>query len=293
MVQEYLEYLEIEKNRSQKTVANYKHYLDEFIKKSGVKTGSDITERVIRDFRLELARKPEMKKLTQSYYLIALRNFLKFLIRRDVVVGVTPDKIELPKIARAQIEIIEYKNLERILDRNWGDTLRDARDRAILEVFFSTGLRLAELCSLNRYLDFERGQVTVRGKGEKLRVVFFSKTALSALKKYMEKRTDAFEALFVSLTKKGAVVGPITPRAVQRLVDKAARVAGIPGRIHPHQMRHSFATDLLSNGADLRSVQEMLGHANIATTQVYTHVTNKQLKEIHEAFHARQRDTED
>ncbi|MEK7512822.1 MAG: tyrosine-type recombinase/integrase, partial [Patescibacteria group bacterium] len=168
-------------------------------------------------------------------------------------------------------------------------SLSGLRDRAILELFFSTALRVSELCGLDRALDLSRGEISVRGKGDKLRVVFLSDRAREAIARYLKERKDADPALFVSLSKSGAALGRITGRAVERLVDRCARAAGIPKRVHPHQLRHSFATDLLINGADLRSVQELLGHANIATTQVYTHLTNRELKEVHRAFHARRR----
>ncbi len=170
-----------------------------------------------------------------------------------------------------------------------GGSLRALRDKAILETFFSTGLRLSELCNLNRGVDLKRGEISVRGKGDKLRVVFLSDRAKAAIKNYLEKREDPGGELFVSLTKQGKSIGRITPRAVERMVELRAKEAGIPKKVHPHQIRHSFATDLLINGADLRSVQELLGHANIATTQIYTHLTNKELREVHEAFHARRR----
>ncbi len=286
---DYLIYLEIEKNRSPKTRENYGRYLKEFLSFSKVESPEDISETLVRDFRVHLARK-NIKKITQSYYVIALRNFLKYLIRRDLKV-LSPDKIELPKISRRQIEILEYKDLERMLGMPETKTLRGLRDQAILETFFSTGLRLSELCSLNRYLDFKRGEITVRGKGDKLRVVFLSDRAKEAIKKYLDKRSDPEKPLFVSLTKSKnpKILGQITPRAVQRLVNFYARKAGIVGRVSPHQLRHQFATDLLMNGADLRAVQEMLGHASISTTQIYTHLTNKELKEIHKSFHGRRR----
>ncbi len=170
-----------------------------------------------------------------------------------------------------------------------GSSLRALRDQAILETFFSTGLRLSELCALNRYIDMGRGELSIRGKGDKLRVVFLAEDTKKALQIYLDKRGDTEEALFTSLTKSGKAMGRITPRAVERLVDFYAKKAGIAKRVHPHQLRHSFATDLLINGADLRSVQELLGHANISTTQVYTHLTNKELREVHKAFHARRR----
>lgn len=287
LVKEYLDYLEIEKNRSSKTRENYDRYLRSFLKSAAVKSIEDLTEDNIRQFRIRLARSG-LKKITQSYYAIAIRNFLKYLIKNDYEV-ISPDKIELPKLAERQIEIIDYADLERLLDAPQGNDLRVLRDRAILETLFSTGLRLSELCGLSRYLNLSRGEITVRGKGEKLRVVFFSDSAKRAIKEYLEKRTDAEAALFISLTKKGQVIGQITPRAVQRLVNFYSRKAGIAKRLTPHGLRHLFATDLLINGADLRSVQELLGHSNVSTTQIYTHLTNKELREIHEAFHGRRR----
>jgi site-specific recombinase XerD len=195
----------------------------------------------------------------------------------------------LPKISRRDIETLDYGELERLIRSPKGNDIRSLRDRAILEVFFSTGLRLSELCALPRYLDIERGEISVRGKGDKLRVVFLSDGAKKAVKDYLAKRNDPEEFLFASLTKKNKIIGRITPRAVERLVSFYARKAGIPKKVHPHQLRHSFATDLLVNGADLRSVQSLLGHANISTTQIYTHLTNKELREIHKTFHGRRR----
>ncbi len=287
LVRDYLNYLEIERNRSPKTRENYERYLREFLKFSKIKLPRDITESVVREFRLALARR-NIKKITQSYYVIALRNFLKYLARHDIKV-LAPEKIELPKIPERQIEVLEYGDLERLLAAPKGADLRSLRDKAVLEVFFSTGLRLSELCNLSRYIDLKRGELSVRGKGDKLRVVFLSDSAKKAIQNYLNKRTDAEEALFVSLTRAGKVMGKIIPRAVERIIERRAREAGIPKKIHPHQLRHSFATDLLVNGADLRSVQELLGHANISTTQVYTHLTNKELREIHRTFHARRR----
>jgi len=300
LLKNYLDYLEIEKNRSPKTRANYEQYLKAFFADQKIKTERDITAAAIREFRLSLARKDtgrggSMKKITQNYYVIAIRNFLKYLIKEDYDV-LSTDKIELPKVPKRQIDIIEYADLERMLAAPSGSDLRSLRDKAILEFLFSTGLRLSELCNLKRYLDFGRGEITVRGKGEKLRVVFVSEGSAKTIKAYLDKRPDAEEWLFVSLSKvpKGSkktakVIGKITPRAVQRLVDKYARQAGIGERVSPHKLRHLFATDLLRNGADLRSVQEMLGHSSITTTQIYTHITNKELKDIHKNFHGRRR----
>ncbi|MBI2515078.1 tyrosine-type recombinase/integrase [Candidatus Wolfebacteria bacterium] len=293
---DYLNYLEIEKNRSIKTRENYERYLAAFLNFAKIKNEKDVTAEAVRDFRLDLARR-NIKKNTQSYYIIALRSFLKYLIKRDIPV-LSPDKIELPKIPERQIEILEYKDLERLLDAPKGNDLRSLRDKAILETLFSTGLRISELCGLNRYLDLERGEISVRGKGDKLRVVFFSDRAKKAIKNYLDKRGDAEEAMFVSLSKNSQrttnnkqprVIGRIIPRAVQRLVNFYTRKAGIPDHVTPHQLRHQFATDLLIGGADLRSVQELLGHSNISTTQIYTHITNKELKEVHRAFHGRRR----
>lgn len=284
---DYLNYLEIEKNRSPKTSRNYERYLREFLKFSKITRPEDIDDKAVRDFRIFLAR-GAMKKITQSYFVIAIRNFLKYLIRRDVKT-LAPERIELPRVVKRQIDVIEYRDLERLLDVKKDGSLRSLRDRAILETLFSTGLRLSELCALDRYIDLERGELSVRGKGDKLRVVFLSSGTRKVIKEYLEKRSDADGALFMSLTRQGKTLGRITPRSVERLVGSRAREAGIAGRIHPHQLRHSFATDLLVNGADLRSVQEMLGHANIATTQIYTHLTNKELRDIHEAFHGRRR----
>jgi site-specific recombinase XerD len=289
LLKEYLEYLEIEKGRSKKTQNNYWRYLKEFINFSKIKSPTEITEEKIRKFRIYLSEK-NLKKITQSYYLIALRNFLKYLIRRDFKT-LAPDKIELPKISRKQIEILEYNDLERLLSAPQGNDLKTLRDKAILETLFSTGLRVSELCSLNRYINLDRGEITIRGKGDKLRIVFFSDQAKKAIKNYLEKRTDSEEALFISLSKgkNPKVLGRIIPRTVERIIDYWSRKAGIPQKVWPHMIRHSYATDLLINGADLRAVQELLGHQNIATTQVYTHLTNKELREIHKAFHARRR----
>jgi len=284
---DYLNYLEIEKNRSVKTRENYERYLKRFFAFAKPKSPEDITEDSVRSFRVALSRE-NIKKITQGYYAIAIRNFLKYLAKRDVP-SLAPDKIELPKMNRRDIEVVEYKDMERLLVPPKDPNLRDLRDWAILETLFSTGLRVSELCSLDRYLDLERGEFSVRGKGEKIRVVFLADGAKRAIKTYLDKRTDADSALFVSLTKSGQVLGRIIPRAVQRLIDTRAKRAGIGKHVHPHELRHSFATDLLMNGADLRAVQEMLGHSNIATTQIYTHLTNKTLKDIHKSFHGRRR----
>ncbi|MBI4994013.1 tyrosine-type recombinase/integrase [Candidatus Wolfebacteria bacterium] len=295
LFQNYLNYLEIEKNRSPKTRENYERYLKSFFKFAKIKSEIDITNDIVRDFRIFLARSKNekgeyYKKTTQSYYIIALRNFLKFLIKNEYKV-LAPDMIELPKTPSRQIEIVEYKDLERLLSSPKGGDLKNLRDKAILEILFSTGLRISELCALSRYFDIDRGEITVRGKGDKLRVVFLSERAKESLKNYLAKRTDAEEAMFVSLTKakNSKIIGRILPRTIQRLVSFYARKAGVMGKISPHQLRHQFATDLLIGGADLRAVQELLGHSSITTTQIYTHLTNKALREVHKSFHGRRR----
>lgn len=290
LVKDYMDYLVIEKNRSVKTKAVYERCLKKFLNFSKIKNVSEINSEKIRMFRIFLAEKTELKKITQGAYVVALRTFLKYLIKRDYNV-LSPEKVELPKINRRQVEIIEYKDLERLLDAPKGQDLKSLRDKAILETLFSTGLRISELCSLNRYFDIERGEIPIRGKGDRLRIVFLSERTKKAMKNYLEKRTDAEEALFISLTKskKSKIIGRIIPRTIQRIVDYYSREAGIPKRVTPHHLRHCFATDLLIGGADLRSVQELLGHANISTTQIYTHLTNKELREIHKTFHGRRR----
>lgn len=296
LIKAYLDYIEVERNRSPKTRENYERYLNFFVKTTGINKLRELTSQNITNFRLRLARAQSasgepLKKSTQSYYVIALRNFLKYLIKQGYDVP-PPEMVELPRLGMRQIDVIEYAELERLLDSVKGDDLRGLRDRAILELMFSTGLRISELCKLNREINLEKGELTIRGKGDKLRIVFISESARAAMERYLEARGDAESPMFVSLTRANSprVIGRIIPRAVQRLVSLYARKAGIVGkRLTPHTLRHMFATDLLSNGADLRSVQELLGHSNISTTQVYTHITNKELKEIHKAFHGKRR----
>ena len=253
---------------------------------------------IIREYRLHLNRSAgvkvrgqasaTMKKNTQNYHLIALRVFLKYLMKRGVP-SLSPDKIELAKIRERHIDLISVDELNRLMKAPDLSKEKGLRDKAILELFFSTGLRLSELCSLNRDLDPSKEEFSIRGKGEKVRVVFLSDSAKSAIKDYLSKRKDMDEAMFVDLSHrsgKGAR-GRLTPRSIERSVKFYAIKAGISKKVTPHVLRHSFATDLLQNGADIRSVQMMLGHANISTTQIYTHVTDKQLKDIHKKFHSR------
>jgi site-specific recombinase XerD len=296
---EFLEYLEIEKGRSLKTVANYDHYLERFFEFSKVEKPDQITDPLLREYRLWLNRQKSgkkehamqggennLKKRTQNYYLIALRSFLKYLSRRGEQ-SLNPDKIELAKVAERHIDLISSEELERLLKAPAGDDIKSLRDKAILELLFSTGLRVSELCSLTRDLDLKKDEFSIRGKGEKVRVVFLSEDAKEAVKKYLSKRVDTEEALFIQFGKVPTQNSnlALTSRSIERIVKHHAIKAGITKKVSPHVIRHSFATDLLQNGADLRSVQMLLGHANIGTTQIYTHVTDKQLHEVHKKFH--------
>ncbi len=290
ILKDYFDYLQIEKNRSPRTKAVYERALRKFIDFAKIERPQDITNDKIRAFRVHLAESGSLKKNTQGYYAIAIRNFLKYLVKRDIP-SLTPEKIELPQMPKRQIEIIEYRDLERLMSPPQKQTMKSLRDHAMLEVLFSTGLRVSELCALDRYINTTRGEISVKGKGGKIRVVFLSDKAKKAIRAYLEKRTDAEEALFITFanSKSLSPIGRMTPRTAQRIVGRLAREAGIAKSMHPHTLRHLFATDLLINGADLRSVQEMLGHSNIQTTQIYTHLTNKELKEIHSSFHGRRR----
>lgn len=289
---QFLEYLEIEKGRSVKTVENYDRYLTRFIEHSKVKAPAQITETLVREFRLWLNRQAgvsgDMKKKTQNYYLIALRAFLKYL-RKLGIESLSPERIELAKVGARDLDLITAQELNRLMASPSGDSLQSLRDRAMMELLFSTGLRVSELCVLTRDLDLSRDEFAVRGKGDKVRVVFLSSSAKKAIADYLKKRGDLGDALFVSYGRAGKESQALTPRSVERIIKQHAINAGITRKVTPHVIRHSFATDLLENGADLRSVQALLGHANIATTQVYTHVTDKHLREIHKAFHGKRR----
>jgi len=294
---EFLEYVEIEKGRSLKTVENYDRYLTRFLNQTAVTKPKDITADVIREFRLWLNRQKArsgalsetLKKKTQNYYLIALRSFLKYLMKREIA-SLPPDQIELAKVGDRSLDLITVDELTRLLSAPEGDDVKTLRDRAILELLFSTGLRVSELCSLPRDLDLSEDDVSVRGKGDKVRVVFMSERARIAVKDYLAKRKDMSDALFVALDKKsGKEPGKITSRSVERIVKFYGVKAGISKKVTPHVIRHSFATDLLSNGADLRSVQALLGHAHIGTTQIYTHVTDTHLRSVHKQFHGAKR----
>jgi len=300
LLKDYLDYLEIEKNRSVKTRINYERYLKRFLEFSKISKPEQISQDLTRQYRLWLNR-AGIKKNTQNYHLIALRNFLKYLAKRDIEV-LPADKIELGKQSERQVIFLENNELERLLNAPDESSFKALRDRAILELLFSTGLRVSELCALNRdSINFRSGEFAIRGKGDKVRLVFLSETAKIALKNYLQKREDVDQALFIrNISAQGGSASGgknpaksddlrLTSRSVERLIKHYAAKAGLSKKVTPHTLRHSFATDLLMNGADIRSVQALLGHSNITTTQIYTHITDRQLREVHQAFHGKQR----
>ena len=296
-LEDFLESLEVEGGRSLKTIENYKLYIERFVEFSDDIAVSKIDSELVRKYRLWLNRYQNydgkiLGRATQSYHLIALRRFLTYLARRDIK-SLEPSKIELPKVTKPQVNFLHYEEVERLINSIPTDDETGLRDRAIAELLFSSGLRVSELCNLNRdHINTKRREFTVRGKGNKDRPIFISKHAAEVIEEYLDARDDNLVPLFINYSrryKKPSTDGNyrrITPRTVQRMIDKYARLAGITKKVTPHTMRHSFATDLLVNGADLRSVQGMLGHSSIATTQLYTHVTDQHLKEIHERFHS-------
>lgn len=293
LLTDFLEYLEIERNRSQKTIENYHHYLRRFLEWAKISKPKDITAELVRSYRIYLNRKTdakgkELKKVTQNYHMIAIRSFLKYLSKRDIE-SLAAEKIEIGKNPSHEIEFLDGSELDRLLSAASGTSAKALRDRAILELLFSAGLRVSELISINRdQINLSRQEFSVKGKGDKIRIVFVSNTAKEALEKYLDKRMDIDPALFVRFSKKKKTETDkkrLTPRSIQRIVKFYATKAGIVKDVHPHTLRHSFATDLLANGADIRSVQTMLGHSSITTTQIYTHITNQQLKEVHRKFH--------
>lgn len=294
-VGKFLEYLELEQNRSAKTIQNYSHYLTRLSDFAGEIKLADIDEPLIRKWRLWLNRlgtntSDELSKITQNYHLIALRSFLRFCAKRSLA-ALPADKIELARTRRPQVTFLTADELERLTAQPDTSTLLGLRDRAIIELLFSSGLRISELIGLDRdHINLQRREFMVRGKGQKDRPIFISSESAQWIKKYLDKRQDNVRPLFIrySGTKKVDLSGNyhrLTARSVQRMVARYARLAGITKHVSPHTLRHSFATDLLMNGADLRSVQAMLGHSNIATTQIYTHVTDPHLKAVHEKFH--------
>lgn len=294
---DFLEYLEVEQGRSQKTIANYDHYLTRLVDFAGDIEVSDVNPELVRKWRLWLNRlgtntSDELQKNTQNYHLIALRSFLKYCAKRDIP-AMAADKIELAKTARRQVTFLNPEELARLFDQPDITAINGMRDRAILELLFSSGLRVSELVGLDRdHINLKRKEFMVRGKGQKDRPIFISDEAAEWIQRYLDMRKDVVKPLFIrySGSKQVDLSGNfhrLTARSVQRMISRYALLAGITKHVSPHTMRHSFATDLLMNGADLRSVQAMLGHSNIATTQIYTHVTDPHLKGIHEQFHTK------
>jgi site-specific recombinase XerD len=293
---DFLEYLEIDQNRSQKTIANYDHYLTRLIDYAGDITVEEITPELIRKWRLWLNRlgtntSDELGKNTLNYHLIALRSFLKFCARQNITTA-SPEKVELARVARKQVTFLNPEELDRLFAQPDINILQGSRDKAILELLFSSGLRVSELVGLDKdHINLKRREFTVRGKGQKDRPIFISSKAAECIQKYLDMRKDNVRPLFLRYSGKKQVdlsgnYHRLTARSVQRLVARYALLAGITKHVSPHTLRHSFATDLLMNGADIRSVQVMLGHSDISTTQIYTHITDPHLKNIHEKFHA-------
>jgi site-specific recombinase XerD len=304
LIAEFLEYLEIQKGCSPLTIRQYKHYLKRFhnwvIENSPAKKPDEINLELVRRYRLYLAHLHvhdgvPLKRVTQSYHVVALRAFLRYLLVQRDIPTLSPDKIELPKQSSRSIAFLNPEQVERLLNSPQISNIIGLRDKAILETLFSTGLRVSELVSLNRdQLDLERKEFGVKGKGNKLRVVFLSDTAAQWIERYLQSRQDNFKPLFIRHSgkvdaQKSGEKMRLTARSIQNIVAKYVKRSGLPIEATPHTLRHSFATDLLISGADIRSVQEMLGHESIRTTQVYTHVTNRHLKEVHKAFHSRNR----
>ena len=297
LVNDFTEHLEVEGGRSLKTIENYRLYLERFIEFSGDITVDKITSEQVRRFRLWLNRHSNnndqsLSLITQSYHLIALRGFLTYLSRRDIQ-SLSADKIILPKTARKQVTFLHYDEVSSLLSQIDLDTERGLRDRAIIELLFSSGLRVSELVNLNRdHINLNRREFMVRGKGQKDRPVFVSKGAAERVSDYLASRHDSLVPLFISYSRFAGQTDTsgdyrrLQSRSIQRMVSHYAKMAGITKHVSPHTLRHSFATDLLMNGADLRSVQAMLGHSNISTTQVYTHVTDQHLKDVFEKFHS-------
>ena len=304
LIEDFLEHLEIEAGRSKKTIDNYRLYLERFyeiaqeiLNKDDIKA-SEITRELLRKYRLKLNRYgsdnggDDLKTITQAYHLIALRGFLKYLARREIK-SLDPSLVDLPHVIRKQVTFLHFDEVEDMLEEIDLSTESGLRDRAIIELLYSGGLRVSELVNLNRgSINLERREFMVRGKGSKDRPIFISRSAADRVQDYLDARTDSLAPLFLNNSKNTGDADTsgnyrrITARSVERIVEKYARLAGITKHVSPHTLRHSFATDLLMNGADLRAVQSMLGHSDISTTQIYTHVTDAHLKEIHEKFHS-------
>jgi len=308
LILDFLEYMEIEHGSALASVENYDRYLRRFAgfaKQNGVEEPEKIDDELMRKYHLWLHRLPDaskkepISKATANYHLIALRSFLKYLNKRDITAP-SPEEIELAKTDERQISFLDDDELDLLLSKPDLSTIQGVRDKAILDLLFSTGLRISELCNLQKEdINLEKSEFSVKGKGGKVRVVFLDQEAKESLRRYLERRNDKSEFMFISYghvknvkAQSSNVKGGITPRSVQRMIHKYARMAGLTKKVTPHVLRHSFATDLLMSGADIRSVQELLGHSSITTTQIYTHVTDQHLGEVHQAFHGRRRNTQ-
>lgn len=300
LISDFIEYVEVEKGRSRLTARNYQLYMDRLVEFAGDIPAKQITPELVRKYRLWLNRYVdeqgrELSTITQGYHLIALRSFLKYCSRRDIET-MNADLIDLPKVHRQQVSFLTAEEVARLFDSVDTGTDVGKRDKAILELLFSGGMRVSELCNLNRdNINLDRREFMIRGKGGKDRPIFISQTAADKIEDYLMTRTDNLKPLFLNNSRNvqtdidddsvdASEARRLTSRSVQRLVAKYARDAGITKHVTPHTLRHSFATDLLMNGADLRSVQSMLGHASISTTQIYTHVTDPHLKETHDKY---------
>ncbi len=296
LINDYIEHLEVEGGRSVKTSENYALYLERFVEFTEDIKVADITTEIVRKYRLWLNRRINEKgetlaTITQGYHLIALRGFLHYLSLRDIE-SLSPNKIILPKTSRKQVTFLYRDEVSRLLSEIDTSTERGLRDRAIIELLFSSGLRVSELVNLNKdHINTKRREFMVRGKGQKDRPVFISRVTANHIEEYLDTREDNLPPLFISYGRNASIQTSgnykrLTARSIQRMLSQYARLAGITKHVSPHTMRHSYATDLLMNGADLRSVQSMLGHSNISTTQVYTHVTDEHLREIYEQYHS-------
>lgn len=300
LIGQFLEHLEIERNCSKLTIRDYRHYLqtfhDWFITTQKGKTIENLDLATVRKYRVFLSNKPTtndlpLKKVTQNYYVIALRSFLRYLIKNDIPT-LEPSKIDLPKTESRSLKFLEREQIDRLVSAPDTSKEEGVRDRAILELLFSTGLRVSELVKLNhKQINLDRREFGVIGKGGRSRIVFVSERAAEWIKRYLHMRQDPFKPLFIRYSGRLEELDEgekmrLTTRSVERIVKKHVQAVRLPVDATVHTLRHSFATDLLTNGADLRSVQEMLGHKNIATTQIYTHITNKQLREVHKSFHS-------
>lgn len=295
LISDFIEYIEVERGRSQKTAENYHLYLQRLVEFAGDEPITTLDMELVRKWRLWLnryqtERGETLSTLTQSYHLIALRSFLTYCSKRGIET-LTPEKIELPRARKKQVTFLTTDEVIRLIEAVDTASPQGLRDRAIIELLFCSGLRVSELVSLNRdHINLQRGEFTVRGKGQKDRPVFVSPEATEWLATYIESRHDTAQPLFIRYSR-GSASDPkgeslrLTARSIQRIVERYGKLAGITKHVSPHTMRHSFATDLLMNGADLRSVQSMLGHSNIATTQIYTHLTDPHLREVHQRFH--------